>query len=341
MENSKPDENSRGSLIAISSIDGSIVQLYADPITHRLLVDLPGGAGTVTSITASTGILITPTPLTSTGTVGLSVPLQPLASLTGNAGKFLRVNAGETAVEYAPVSTGGVTSVSVTPANGFTGSVATPTSTPAITLTLQNATTSQSGQLTSTDWNTFNGKQTALGFTPYNATNPNGYTSNVGDVTLTGTQTLTNKTLTAPVISTITNTGTLTLPTTTGTVALTSQITGTNSGTNTGDNAANTTYASDYRAANFVAGTNYQAPLVSGTSIKTINSTSLLGSGDIVISGTDATKLPLAGGTMTGMVTLATGTTSLAPIKMVAGVKLTTPIAGVFEFDGTDLFFSI
>lgn len=40
----------------------------------------------------------------------------------------------------------------------------------------------------------------------------------VGDVTLTGTQTLTNKTLTAPVISTITNTGTLTLPTSTDTL---------------------------------------------------------------------------------------------------------------------------
>jgi trimeric autotransporter adhesin len=42
----------------------------------------------------------------------------------------------------------------------------------------------------------------------------------------TDTQTLTNKTLTAPVISTITNTGTLTLPTTTGTLALTSQVIG-------------------------------------------------------------------------------------------------------------------
>jgi hypothetical protein len=40
----------------------------------------------------------------------------------------------------------------------------------------------------------------------------------VGDVTLTGTQTLTNKTLTAPVISSITNTGTLTLPTSTDTI---------------------------------------------------------------------------------------------------------------------------
>ena len=42
--------------------------------------------------------------------------------------------------------------------------------------------------------------------------------------TLTGSQTLTNKTLTSPIISSISNTGTLTLPTSTGTIALTSDI---------------------------------------------------------------------------------------------------------------------
>ena len=51
--------------------------------------------------------------------------------------------------------------------------------------------------------------------------------------TLTGSQTLTNKTLTSPIISSISNTGTLTLPVTTGTVALTSDITVTDSSTNT------------------------------------------------------------------------------------------------------------
>jgi len=44
---------------------------------------------------------------------------------------------------------------------------------------------------------------------------------------------------------------------------------------------------------------------------------------------------------MTGLLTLATGTTTVAPIKMVAGTNLTTPGAGVFEFDGTSLFFTI
>ena len=39
------------------------------------------------------------------------------------------------------------------------------------------------------------------------------------------------------------------------------------SGTNTGDNAVNTNYASDYRAANFIAGTNYQEPIGTITGI--------------------------------------------------------------------------
>jgi hypothetical protein len=49
---------------------------------------------------------------------------------------------------------------------------------------------------------TWNGKQDALGFTPYNATNPAGYTSNVGDVTLAGVQDLTNKRIKPRVTST-------------------------------------------------------------------------------------------------------------------------------------------
>ena len=87
-------------------------------------------------------------------------------------------------------------------------------------------------------------------------------------------------------------------PTFTGTVAgITAAMvgapsgSGSSSGSNTGDSAVNSLYVNDYRAANFVAGTNYQtpltsgvdyqAPLVSGTSIKTINSVPLVGSGDI------------------------------------------------------------
>lgn len=42
---------------------------------------------------------------------------------------------------------------------------------------------------------------------------------------------------------------------------------GTSTGANSGDNAANTTYAADYRVANFVAGTNYLAPNGSAASL--------------------------------------------------------------------------
>jgi hypothetical protein len=45
-----------------------------------------------------------------------------------------------------------------------------------------------------------------------------------------------------------------------------------------------------------------QPLLVSGTTIKTINGTSVLGSGDIVISADSSDKLPLTGGTLTGAI---------------------------------------
>lgn len=49
------DANSRQSLTAVSNSDGTtIVRLWADPITHRLLVDLAGaGGGTGTWYTVS------------------------------------------------------------------------------------------------------------------------------------------------------------------------------------------------------------------------------------------------------------------------------------------------
>jgi len=79
---------------------------------------------------------------------------------------------------------------------------------------------------------------------------------------------------------------TWTLPDKDGTVAMTSDITGTNSGTNTGDNAVNTTYASDYRAANFVARTNYGEPT---TALATglLKNTTTTGAHTIAVAGTD------------------------------------------------------
>jgi hypothetical protein len=52
MANAKHDENSIATLIAVSSADNSTpVRLWADPVTHRLLVDLAGGG--VVELTAT------------------------------------------------------------------------------------------------------------------------------------------------------------------------------------------------------------------------------------------------------------------------------------------------
>lgn len=72
---------------------------------RRGLVIATAGTGTVTSIATGTGL--TGGTITTSGTVSLSTALAPMATLTGNGLKYLRVNAGETAVEYATVSGSG------------------------------------------------------------------------------------------------------------------------------------------------------------------------------------------------------------------------------------------
>lgn len=139
-ENLKIDVNSKPVAGAVTDDAAQEIRnLRIDDTTKGLKVMLVGGSGsgTITSLSQSTGILLTPNPIISTGTIGLSTALAPMASLTGNALKFLRVTADETGVEYATSAAGGtVTSVSVVSASGVSGSVATATTTPAITISL-------------------------------------------------------------------------------------------------------------------------------------------------------------------------------------------------------------
>lgn len=105
MANAYRDENSVPTLIASSLTDGKTpVRLYADPITHRLLVDLAGGSGTVTEIDTGTGL--TGGPITSTGTISLDSKLAPLDTL-GSPLQSVRVNAAGTALEYYTPGSGG------------------------------------------------------------------------------------------------------------------------------------------------------------------------------------------------------------------------------------------
>jgi len=106
---------------------------------------------------------------------------------------------------------------------------------------------------------------------------------------------------------TINNTENLTagraLTITTGNAARTLTLTGDSSisGTNTGDNAANSNYASDYRAANFVAGTNYLAPTGSAaslTSFPTFNQNTT-GTASNITGVLGATSFPAMSGDVT------------------------------------------
>ena len=96
-----------------------------------------------------------------------------------------------------------------------------------------------------------------------------GYTLNATTyVTLTGTQTLTNKTLTAPVIATISNTGTLTLPTSTDTLV----------GRATTDTLTNKTLTAPVitMSVNTQTGTSYTPILTDAAAIVTLNNASAI-----------------------------------------------------------------
>lgn len=75
-------------------------------------------------------------------------------------------------------------------------------------------------------------------------------------------------------------------------------VIGNTSGTNSGNDAANTTYANDYRAANFIAGTNYLAPNGNGSALTGLTSAQVsLGNAD---NTSDANK-PVSVATQTAL----------------------------------------
>jgi len=141
-------------------------------------------------------------------------------------------------------------------------------------------------------------------------------------VTLTGTQTLTNKTLTAPVIATIVNTGTLTLPTSTDTLVgrdTTDTLTNkTISGSsNTLTNIANASLTNSTISGVALGGSLFN--LTAGTGVSFSAGTTYNGSAAITINSTGL------GGTVTsvsftgGIISVATATTT--PAFTVAGTS--------------------
>ena len=119
--------------------------------------------GTVTSVGLTTGttgtdVNVTNSPITSSGTIVLNIPI---ASAT-NTGKLSSTdwstfNSKQSALTFGNL--GEVTSSVLTITGGVGAVIGSGT-----TIQVQQATTSTSGYLSSTDWNTFNSKQSALTF---------------------------------------------------------------------------------------------------------------------------------------------------------------------------------
>jgi hypothetical protein len=111
--------------------------------------------GTVTSVAASagTGISITGSPITSSGTLNITntAPDQTVAIASGTGISVTGTYPNFTVTNTSPSSGGTVTSVT-----GTAPVVSSGGNTPAISMAAANTTTN--GYLTSTDWNTFNSK---------------------------------------------------------------------------------------------------------------------------------------------------------------------------------------
>jgi hypothetical protein len=266
--------------------------------------------GTVTSITAGTGL--TGGTITTSGTIAIDTTV--VATLTGtqtltnktisgatntlsNIGNASLTNSAIT-INGTSTSLGGSISVgTVTSVTGTSPVVSSGGATPAISMPV--ATTSVSGYLSSTDWTTFNNKS-----------NTNGTVTSVAALTLGTSGTDLSSTVatgtTTPVITlnvptaSATNRGVLSSADWTtfnnkqpaGTYV--TSVTGTAPVVSSGGTtpaismAAATTSVNGYlTSTDWTTFNGKQAALVSGTNLKTVNGTTLLGSGDLgIITGT-------------------------------------------------------
>lgn len=179
--------------------------------------------GTVTCVaacTSTTGVSITGSPITSSGTLGFNI-----ATASSVCTGLLSSADWNTFNSHTSCS-GTVTSVGLTSSTTGVSIACSPvTSSGNISLNIATASSLCTGLLTSADWNSFNSRTSctgtvtcvnatgtnisvtgspittsgtlaislsganvcsALGYTPYNATNPNGYTTCVGTVTSVG-----------------------------------------------------------------------------------------------------------------------------------------------------------
>lgn len=104
------DQNYVTTLLAVSSVDGvTPVTLYADPVTHRLLVNLASGDGTVTDVSVVTANGFAGTVATSTTTPAITLSTTVTGILKGDGTAISAATAGTdyTALAFKTISVSG------------------------------------------------------------------------------------------------------------------------------------------------------------------------------------------------------------------------------------------
>ena len=198
-------------------------------------------------------------------------------SAAGTVGQVL-TSAGAGTPTWATPTTGTVTSVSVVSANGLAGTVATATTTPAITLSttvtgvVKGNGTALSAAVAATDYVAPSAYASANGLTMATARLLGRTTASTGaaeEISVAGGLTLSGGTLTG-------TSGTVT------SVTGTAPVVSSGGATPAISMAAATTSVNGYlTSTDWTTFNSKQAALVSGTNIKTVNGTTLLGSGDL------------------------------------------------------------
>lgn len=119
-ETAKIDQNSAKSLIGASSADGTTpTVVYVNPTSHRVLVDLPSGSGTVSSVSVVTANGFAGTVATATTTPAITLSTTVTGLLKGNG---TAISAASDGTDYLSSTTGVTVSQSVAQTLGSTGS---------------------------------------------------------------------------------------------------------------------------------------------------------------------------------------------------------------------------
>jgi len=147
--------------------------------------------------------------------------------------------------------------------------------------------------------------------------------------TLTGTQTLTNKTLTAPVISTISNTGTVTLPTSTDTL-----VGRATTDTLTNKTITSPTFSGTLSGTYTIGGTpTFPSDVVQTTTLQTLSNKTLNNPVISQISNTGVLTLPTSTDVLVGRATTDTLTN-----KTLTNPTMSGTLSGTYTIGGTPTF---